>query len=427
MGRTAKTADLHAPASTRARTTRNLRQWSARPSLPDTHYVDTRIYTDPAIFAEEIEKIFERVWLPVCHESELPEPYDFRTAGIAGTKPIVMVRGPDRRIRTFLNICPHRGNVIVRAPAGTLAKAEPSGNPKHMTCMFHGWQFDPLGRCAEIPRESQGYQGRVCKADVGLRELRTEVAHGGFVWVNLNDECEPLAEFIAGAFDFMSQELDTEPLEIFHYQKAIIRTNYKLWHETSREFYHDYMHYHNRATGMLQKGYFDRTYSVIKNGHAATGLTTIAYDAYEGGKDRLLTFPGLPHNGWKQLNIFPSCTYSLRTSCLRVSVMTPISERETLIEIRGLGLKRDTPQEREERIADHDTIWGPFGRNLHEDLLAVQNQSIAMRPGSGSKYLLMAREENSTIHDEIGLRSYFGEWSRRMGRMASDPARPFAA
>jgi methanesulfonate monooxygenase large subunit len=101
--------------------------------------------------------------------------------------------------------------------------------------------------------------------------------------------------------------------------------------------------------------------------------------------------------------------------------MTPISERETLIEIRGLGLKRDTPQERAERIADHDTIWGPFGRNLHEDLLAVRNQTVAMREGSGSRYLLMAREENGTIHDEIGLRSYFAEWSRRMGRAASDP------
>jgi methanesulfonate monooxygenase large subunit len=33
----------------------------------------------------------------------------------------------------------------------------------------------------------------------------------------------------------------------------------------------------------------------------------------------------------------------------------------------------------------------------------------------------MAREENETIHDEIGLRSYFAEWSRRMGRAASDP------
>ena len=68
-------------------------------------------------------------------------------------------------------------------------------------------------------------------------------------------------------------------------------------------------------------------------------------------------------------------------------------------------------------------VWGPFGRNLHEDLLVVQNQSIAMRQGSGSKYLVMAREENETIHDEIGLRSYYAEWSRLMGRMASDPSR----
>lgn len=416
-------AEKVSPVDRKIRSSRNLEQWSHRPLLPDTHYVDTRVYTDHSIFREEIDKIFNRVWLPVCHESELPEPYDYRTAGVAGFKPIVMVRGPDKKIRTFLNICPHRGNIIVRSPAGTLTKAEPSGNPMHMTCMFHGWQFDALGRCAEIPRERAGYQERVCKADVGLREIRTEVAYGGFVWVNLDDQCEPLADYIAGAFDFMAQELDTEPLEIFHYQKAVIRTNYKLWHETSREFYHDYMHYHNRATGMLQKGYFDRKYTVFPHGHAATGLTTVVYEAYEGSKDRILTFPGMPKNGWKQVNIFPACTYSLRASCLRVSVMTPISEHETLIEIRGLGLKSDTPQEREERIRDHDTIWGPFGRNLHEDLLAVQNQSIAMREGSGSKYVIIAREENSTIHDEIGLRSYFAEWTRRMGRKASDPTR----
>jgi len=410
-------------AAERPRRTRNLEQWSRRPALPETHYVDTRVYTDHGIFQEEIEKIFNRVWLPVCHESELAEPYDYRTAGVAGNKPLVMVRGPDRRIRAFLNVCPHRGNTIVRSPAGTLLRAEPSGNPKHMTCMFHGWQFDAMGRCAEIPREEQGYQDRLCRADVGLREIRSAVAYGGFVWVNLSDEGESLQDFVGDAFDFMKTELDTEPLEIFHYQKSIIPTNYKLWHETSREFYHDYMHYHNRATGMLQQGYFDRKYSVFGNGHAATGLTTVAYDAYEGSKERILTFPGMPRNGWKQLNIFPSCTYSLRTSCLRVSVMTPINERETLIEIRGLGLKSDTPEARQERIADHDVIWGPFGRNLIEDLLAVQNQSIAMREGSGSKYLIMAREENETIHDEIGLRSYFAEWSRRLGRKAADPTR----
>lgn len=404
-------------------TARSGPEWATRPRLPDSHYLDTSVYYDEGIFKEEIEKIFNHVWLPVCHESELPKPLDYRTSAIAGTKPIVMVRGADGKIRTFLNVCPHRGNTIVRAPAGTLANGEPSGNPKNMTCMFHGWQFNARGRCIEIPRKSEGYQGRICKGDVHLREIRTEVAYGGFVWVSLEDECEPIEDFTAGAFDFMKQGIDTEPLDIFHYQKSVIRTNYKLWHETSREFYHDYMHYHNRATAMLQPGYFDRMYEVFPNGHAATGLTTVKYDAYEGNKDRTLTFPGMPKNGWKQLNIFPACTYSLRASCLRVSVMTPIAPDKVLIEIRGLGLRSDTPEDRHERVLDHDTIWGPFGRNLHEDLLVVQNQTIAMREGSDSKYCLMAREEDNTIHDEIGLRSYYDEWSRRMGRMASDPTR----
>ena len=401
---------------------RNAAQWEARPRLPPTHYVDTRVYTDPELFREEIEKIWNKVWIPICHESELAEPLDYRTSAVGGGTPIVVVRGKDFQIRSFFNICPHRGNVIVRSPAGNLGKAEPSGNPKHMTCMYHGFQFDARGRCVEIPREQAGYQDRLCKADLGLREIKTEVAHGGFVWVNLDDACEPLADFMAGAFDFMSQELDTEPLEIFHYQKSMFRINYKQWHETSREFYHDYMHYHNRQTGMIQKGYFERKYTPFPNGHAATGLTTINYEAYEGNKERILTFPGMPKNGWKQLNLFPACTYSLRASCLRVSVMTPVGHDSVLIEIRGLGLKGDTADERHERIVDHDSIWGPFGRNLHEDLLVVQTQYEAMRRGSGNKYHLMAREENNTIHDEIGLRSYYEEWSRRMGRPASDPS-----
>src|SRR5690606_13618403 len=48
-------------ATQRPRTTRNLEQWSRRPALPETHYVDTRVYTDHEIFQEEIEKIFNRV------------------------------------------------------------------------------------------------------------------------------------------------------------------------------------------------------------------------------------------------------------------------------------------------------------------------------------------------------------------------------
>jgi len=84
-------------------------------------------------------------------------------------------------------------------------------------------------------------------------------------------------------------------------------------------------------------------------------------------------------------------------------------------------LKRDSAAERERRVRDHNTIWGPFGRNLPEDLLGVTNQALGMRPGSEGLHVLQARREDSRIHDEIGLRHYYSEWSRRLGRDASDP------
>ena len=65
---------------------RNGSQWESRPNLPPTHYVDPRVYTDQSIFEEEREKIFEKVWAIVCHESEVPEAYDFRRCQHMGGK-----------------------------------------------------------------------------------------------------------------------------------------------------------------------------------------------------------------------------------------------------------------------------------------------------------------------------------------------------
>ena len=101
---------------------RNHKQWTSPPSLKAGEWVDSRIYSDPDIFEEEQEKIFKKVWIPVCHESELPEPYDFRTVSIA-REPIIVVRGPDNEVRAFLNVCPHRGMMIERRPAGSFAPA----------------------------------------------------------------------------------------------------------------------------------------------------------------------------------------------------------------------------------------------------------------------------------------------------------------
>jgi methanesulfonate monooxygenase large subunit len=172
---------------------------------------------------------------------------------------------------------------------------------------------------------------------------------------------------------------------------------------------------------MLQPGYFERKYTGFPNGHATVGSMQIQYDKYEGSKERAVGWPGMARGGWYMVDLFPGMTYNLRTSVLRIDTAIPLGPNEVLIEFRGLGLKRDTAEERAQRVFDHNTIWGPFGRNLHEDLLGVHGQGRAMRQGTDSRWVLQGREENSTIHDEVGMRHYYAEWSRRMGRPAYDP------
>jgi methanesulfonate monooxygenase large subunit len=270
-----------------------------------------------------------------------------------------------------------------------------------------------------IPREKAGYQDRTGKADFGLRAVRTEVGFGGFVYVNLDDDALPLGGFIGDALADMLPSLETEPLEVFSFHRAIVPTNYKLWHDTNSEFYHDYMHYHNRTTSMAQPGYYQRRYTAFPNGHARVGDQVVNYEAYHGFKSRDLSFPGMLLNAWKMVDLFPGMTYNLRGSSLRIDTLIPLSPFETAIEFRGLGLKRDSPEERASRIHDYNTIWGPFGRNLHEDLLGVLGQGRAL--GRGQTYFVHGREEDATIHDEIGMRHFYAEWSRKMDRLSSDP------
>ena len=66
-------------------------------------------------------------------------------------------------VRSFYNICPHRGNTLLYDPAG---------NAKRMTCIFHAWSFDTRGNCIDISRAEQGYQDRFCKEDAALREVK---------------------------------------------------------------------------------------------------------------------------------------------------------------------------------------------------------------------------------------------------------------
>src|SRR5438552_9170438 len=91
--------------------------------------VHRRIYTDPAIFELEMERIFGAAWVYVGHESQIKKPGDY-FATLIGRRPVVMVRDAGGQVRVIHNQCAHRGSLVV---------ATEKGNASEFTCCYHGW------------------------------------------------------------------------------------------------------------------------------------------------------------------------------------------------------------------------------------------------------------------------------------------------
>ena len=83
----------------------------------DKGFMDRRVFIDPAIYRQELEQIFARCWLFLCHESSIPNPGDFFSTYM-GEDPVLVTRDMNGKVGAFLNVCRHRGNRVCRADAG---------------------------------------------------------------------------------------------------------------------------------------------------------------------------------------------------------------------------------------------------------------------------------------------------------------------
>jgi benzoate/toluate 1,2-dioxygenase alpha subunit len=93
--------------------------------------VHRRLYSDPAIFDLEMQRIFGAAWVYVGHESQIKNPGDYFATQI-GRKPVVMVRDHDGKVHVIHNQCAHRGAMVV---------ATEHGNAPEFTCCYHGWTY----------------------------------------------------------------------------------------------------------------------------------------------------------------------------------------------------------------------------------------------------------------------------------------------
>ena len=391
---------------------RSQSSWESAPRLPAGHFVSGLAYTDPDVYQDELTGIFTKTWRFACHESELPTPYDYRVIDHAGQS-LVCIHGDDGQIRTFLNVCSHRGAKLL---------TEPAGNARQITCFYHRWTYDSRGACTGIPRPA-GFTDGVDKESMGLREVRTAVKHG-LVFIVLDDDAPDLDAFIGPALDRFAEMLDTTPLEVFHYNRAVLECNWKAWHETNMDLYHEFMHVVLRQTQVAAMPMDERRLITFANGHGGSGGDLkAAYDGYEGFAGRGGDVPPLPGTDPADfcfVDLFPSTAIIARGTVVRIDTATPLGPDKTLLEMRGLGIKGEPPGDRQARQRHHNQYWGPFGRNVPEDMFAAEACADSFR-GQAGRFQLIARDENLSGQDDAILRAFYAEWAARTGR---DPGNP---
>jgi choline monooxygenase len=182
-----------------------------------------RLYTDPAVFTVEKEKIFSRTWQVVGHQAQVVNPGDYFTAELSG-EPLLIVRGEDRKLRGFYNVCRHR--------AGPPAAG--CGSRKLFRCGYHGWTYGLDGALISAT-EVEGVEDFRLE-DFSLMPVRTEEWFN-LIFVNLDPDARPLRESL-GELPQQAEKFHFADMKLFERRTYDMKCNWKTYVDNYLEGYH---------------------------------------------------------------------------------------------------------------------------------------------------------------------------------------------
>jgi carnitine monooxygenase subunit len=186
-----------------------------------------RYFYDDEIFKAERERIFYPGWHCIGHVNELSDPGQFLTFDIFDQS-IVALRGDDGVIRSFYNVCQHRGNRLLEDRRGKLGSV--------LRCGYHSWCYSRDGHLKSAPRSER--LPDFDRRDYGLKPVRSEIL-GSFVFVNFDPEAVPLGEMAPGAERMIDQYLpDIGAMKLIEETDVVVPANWKVIMDNSIEGYH---------------------------------------------------------------------------------------------------------------------------------------------------------------------------------------------
>ncbi len=227
--------------------------------------LEQRFYTDPEIYALELESIVTRNWIFAGHQSQVAQAGDFKVVNVANESAII-VRSTDGDIKAFANVCRHRGSIVC---------LEKSGNQRKFECPYHGWMYDTDGNLIGARDMPEDFD----RADYGLHKVSVESVHG-LLFICFSDNPPSLA----GARRDLAEPLamfDFENLKVAAHKTYPIAANWKLAIENYQECYHcatAHPEYAKMHTLMLSRKKRKRAASRMFEKMPACGLKKIEMD-----------------------------------------------------------------------------------------------------------------------------------------------------
>jgi phenylpropionate dioxygenase-like ring-hydroxylating dioxygenase large terminal subunit len=204
--------------------------WTAHYPDLGTGPISFRDSISPEFYALEREAIFKRAWLNLCRVEELPDTGSYLTKVIeaADGAELVLVNGPDGRIRAFHNACRHRGHKLVRG-------GETGRVADEFVCTQCGWRYALDGALTFVPNPEQFFN--LDAAAHGLAAVHCDV-WAGFVFVNFDPEPgQSLRDFLGP----MITALDDYPFGKLTERYDWIahnNSNWKIFADAFQEYYH---------------------------------------------------------------------------------------------------------------------------------------------------------------------------------------------
>jgi len=192
------------------------------------------IYTDEALFTDEMRRIFcGKSWSYVGLAAEVPNPGSFLTTYV-GNRSIIVCRNREGELRAFANRCAHRGVKFCRHHLGQTSR---------FTCPYHQWTYDLDGALKGVPFRAgvKGQGGMPADFDPGkhgLQRLRV-TEHNGVLFASFEAGVEDFLTYLGETNRYYFERVfDGRELTVLGYTRQLIPGNWKLMFENIKDPYH---------------------------------------------------------------------------------------------------------------------------------------------------------------------------------------------